>query len=633
MSLLVRPSEWKPAELTALEPAAEKAIRSRNNTAVIAGPGAGKTELLAQRAGYLLQTGICAAPRRILAISFKRDAAKNLRERVERRYGALLSQRFDSYTFDAFAKGLLDRFREAVLPAWRPTGDYEISLMTEREIERFLVTLNPPAEVGTNTELRAIGADQFLKQYFLSRPLAQWDASVETDAGTWAAGEMWRYRLHGVRPSRLSFMMISRLAELLIASNAQIRRALRATYSHVFLDEFQDTTQVQYDVVKAAFHGTDVVLTAVGDHKQRIMGWAGALPNAFEPFVKDFGAEVLRPTTNYRSAPELVRIQQHLAKALDPDGEPSVSHDQNPEDAGDCSVFLYETQEAEAGHLARRIAGFINDERLSPRDICVIVKRNPEIYTASLVPELAGLGIKARVEADLQDLLAEPLTHLLLVFMRVAVGEQARTGWSEAFDVLGEMRGLGDVDRKILALESELLGFRRHTRRVLESEIDSAEALRRLAVEIVAFAGRGEFMLQHPQYRQGDYFDTTVAKFAEFLWKSYESMGNWHEAIDDFEGVDSIPIMTIHKSKGLEYHTVIFLGLEDSAFWSFRTQNEEDKRAFFVAFSRAKKRVLFTFSAQRRTRANYGAEQQGRQNIGALYVLLRDAGVKGFRLK
>ncbi|HYG08990.1 MAG TPA: UvrD-helicase domain-containing protein, partial [Pyrinomonadaceae bacterium] len=141
MSLLIRPSEWKPAELTALEPAAEKAVRSRNNTAVIAGPGAGKTELLAQRAGYLLQTGICAAPRRILAISFKRDAAKNLRERVERRYGALLSQRFDSYTFDAFAKGLLDRFREAVPPAWRPTRDYEISFMTEREIERFLLTL------------------------------------------------------------------------------------------------------------------------------------------------------------------------------------------------------------------------------------------------------------------------------------------------------------------------------------------------------------------------------------------------------------------------------------------------------------------------------------------------------------
>ena len=633
MSLLIRPSEWKPAELTALEPAAEKAVRSRNNTAVIAGPGAGKTELLAQRAGYLLQTGICAAPRRILAISFKRDAAKNLRERVERRYGALLSQRFDSYTFDAFAKGLLDRFREAVPPAWRPTRDYEISFMTEREIERFLLTLTPPVEVGTNTQLRAIGADKFLKQYFLNRPLDQWDASVETDAGTWAAGQMWRYQLHGVRPSRLSFMMISRLAELLIASNAQICKALRLTYSHVFLDEFQDTTQVQYDVVKAAFHGTDVVLTAVGDHKQRIMGWAGALPNAFEPFVNDFGADVLRPTTNYRSAPELVRIQQHLARVLDPDGAPTVSHDQNPKDVGDCSVFLYETQEAEARHLAQRIVGFINDESLTPRDICVIVKRNPEIYTASLVPALSGLGVKARVEAELQDLLAEPLTHLLIVFMRVAVGEQAKNGWSEAFDLLGEMRGLSDVDRKLLSLESELLGFRRHTRRVLESEINSAEALRRLAAEVVAFAGRGEFMLQHPQYRQGDYFDATLNKFAEFLWRSYESTGNWHGAIDDFEGVDSIPIMTIHKSKGLEYHTVIFLGLEDSAFWSFRTQNEEDKRAFFVAFSRAKKRVLFTFSAQRRTRENYGAEQQGRQNIGALYTLLRDAGVKGFRLQ
>ncbi|WVV49583.1 UvrD-helicase domain-containing protein [Pseudomonas sp. NA13] len=74
------------------------------NRSVIAGPGAGKTELLAQRAAFLLQTDAAPSPRRILAISFKRDAASNLAARVRQRCHHTHASRFDSMTFDAFAK-------------------------------------------------------------------------------------------------------------------------------------------------------------------------------------------------------------------------------------------------------------------------------------------------------------------------------------------------------------------------------------------------------------------------------------------------------------------------------------------------------------------------------------------------
>ena len=103
--------EWRLAGIDDLEPAAWEVLRSRRNMVVIAGPGAGKTELLAQRACYLLQTGMARYPRRILAISFKRDAARNLKDRVSRRCEPEDAARFDSFTFDAFAKSLLDRFR------------------------------------------------------------------------------------------------------------------------------------------------------------------------------------------------------------------------------------------------------------------------------------------------------------------------------------------------------------------------------------------------------------------------------------------------------------------------------------------------------------------------------------------
>jgi superfamily I DNA/RNA helicase len=76
--------------------------------------------------------------------------------------------------------------------------------------------------------------------------------------------------------------------------------------------------------------------------------------------------------------------------------------------------------------------------------------------------------------------------------------------------------------------------------------------------------------------------------------------------------------MTIHKSKGLEYHTVIFVGLDDSAWFAFQSQTKEEMCGFFVAFTRAKQRVIFSYCS---TRAQ-------RTAIAPLYTLLKNAGVQ-----
>ena len=128
----VRPDDWKPIGVDALEANAIKVVRSTDNRSVIAGPGAGKTELLAQRAAYLLQTGIAPPPRRILAISFKRDAATNLAARVRQRCHRSHAGRLDSMTFDAFAKSLVDRFGQALPERWRPRPDYELMFPNDK---------------------------------------------------------------------------------------------------------------------------------------------------------------------------------------------------------------------------------------------------------------------------------------------------------------------------------------------------------------------------------------------------------------------------------------------------------------------------------------------------------------------
>ena len=131
-------NDWRPADGLTLEPnalaAAKEEVRCQ---ALTAGPGAGKTEMLAQRADYLLRTGSCRYPVRILAISFKVDASRNLKERVRRRCGASLASRFDSYTFHAFAKRIIDRFRPVLTGVDALDVDYTIGdrRITGRQIE------------------------------------------------------------------------------------------------------------------------------------------------------------------------------------------------------------------------------------------------------------------------------------------------------------------------------------------------------------------------------------------------------------------------------------------------------------------------------------------------------------------
>ena len=117
---------WVPSDGVQLDENAISIVQSNENSSILAGPGAGKTELLAQRASFLLETGTCRSPSRILAITFKVDAARNLQDRVEKRCSEELAQRFDAMTLDAFAKRILDQFREALPEELRPSPNYTI---------------------------------------------------------------------------------------------------------------------------------------------------------------------------------------------------------------------------------------------------------------------------------------------------------------------------------------------------------------------------------------------------------------------------------------------------------------------------------------------------------------------------
>lgn len=619
--------DWQPQGGIVLEPAALAVATSKKSFSVVAGPGAGKTELLAQRACYLLQTRTCQPPQRILAISFKRDAARTLRERVARRAGER-SANFESYTFDGFAKSILDRFLVCV-PAYRsPRADYRIAPWLKRDVEEFLRALRPPKELGSTHDLVGLDGAAFMRDVVVGARLPIVPVAPTT-LQEWAAQEVWSY---SVTSGSLSFPMIGRLAELILRVTPTILRALRQTYAFVLLDEFQDTTHVQYDLTHTAFHGSRAVLTAVGDHKQRIMGWAMALDNAFARFECDFGAIREPLLMNYRSAPELVRIQEFMIKALDPAAVQQQVAEAHKEITGSAEVVAFEDQDVEAAYIADEIQQTIGAAGIGPRDMCVLTKQRPEVYAKGLLATLAARGIKARIENDLQDVLAEPATEIILSHLRLATQDRAPKEWVQAVEFACAAESVDPNDPVARRIEQALTAKIKRLRKLLRQYPNSEVALQTVINKALAGIGATALRQAYPQYRHGTFFAETIQKLDGFLWRSVQQEKTWPAALDDFTGLTALPVMTIHKSKGLEYHTVIFLGLEDSAFWTFATQQKEDTCAFFVAFSRAKNRVIFTFANQRTTGPQFPYRQQGAKNIRPLYDILRAAGVNMRRI-
>jgi superfamily I DNA/RNA helicase len=624
----INPSDWSPEGVASLEPRANDAVREiTNNSIVIAGPGAGKTELLAQKACYLLQTGLCPSPKRILAISFKRDAASNLKDRVALRCGNDLSLRFDSQTFDSFSKSILDRFRMGLSDLWRPTKNYEIDFQLQKRdvirtiLDEFANTTDMPY-----SSLQGLSETAFERRY-LTKDILPEDGIISNVFGKQVAAKMWQYLLHENSPSKLTFTMIGRLAELILRSNPKLLHALQSTYSYVFLDEFQDTTTIQYQLIKTCFTDSDTALTAVGDYKQRIMDWAGALEGVFGAFQSDFKALEYRLIRNYRSAPDLVRIQHTIAMALEEKCiECSQAMDDGLNGNGECQVLIFDNYEQEAEKIGSMVADYIKNDNLSPRDVCILSRNRPDIYSSLLKQSLEDNGVKSRVESELQDLLAEPLTSLIISLLRIICFDKSPDDWNIINDYMIRIYGADD-EKTYRKIESKIVAIIKKIKFDIENVPLSEEFVKDVVLNIVKFYDKEMLKNEFPQYLQGTFFNEIIKKISGYLYQ-YVQINDWADALDEFEGENTIPIMTMHKSKGLEYHTVIFIGLEDSALWGFNNNPKSETCGFFVAFSRAKKRIIFTASEYRPNPNNGKLVRQYIDDIKPLYDLLDLAGIK-----
>lgn len=520
--------QWQPANGLILESNAMKAVLEQEKClALTAGPGAGKTEMLAQRADFLFRKGTCRYPKRILAISFKVDASTNLKERVKRRCGNELSSRFDSYTFHAFAKRIIDRFR-------------------------CVLTGNNALKSGyTIGEQRIIG-------------------------------------------EQITFNDLVPLAIEILKSSEIARNAIRQTYSDVFLDEFQDCTNLQYELIKLAFQGTRVRLTAVGDTKQKIMAWAGALDGIFQTFAQDFSAVALNMYRNFRAKPVLLRLQNKIIQRMDPSS--AMPDEQLLGDEGEIILHEYNSSSDEAKQVANLIQKWSSEEKVPLSEIAILISKQADLYAQLIMRELDSRQIPYRNEQQLQDISTEPIARLIVDYLLCLYGEKEPNAWIRLEEQL-----MPFVDDEELEFSQRLYfqGFFSEQQRKIKQAIQNGnkysdwwgrvkEFLEKISREtIVALSPEYESIL-----RLRELIKETRKHINELQKKEQDLV----KALRYFSDDQAVRILTIHKSKGLEFHSVIMLAVEKETFWG---KADEERCAFFVGISRAKQRLLVTYSQQR----------------------------------
>lgn len=533
-------TDWEPKDGLTFDDRVMSIIKGNKNISILAGPGAGKTEILAQRACFLLETNTSSWPKNILAITRKRESATNIKSRVVIRCGKDLAFRFHSYTIEAFTKSLLDRFMNILPENQRPKINYNI----------------------------------------------EFDSSKASF------------------PNSLSFDQITQKAHDILIISPALLKIIRATYSHVFIDEFQDINEIQYNIIKLLFSKSTTVLSVVGDTKQSIMRFANALHDVFSRFNNDFETTTISLFDNYRSSKELKYFLDNLGEKWWPSENSSIISKNLPNQ--NYSIHCYQNDKHESQELAIQIHKWIFDDKIPPNEIAILLRINSNNnYSKHITESLSSINILSINETSLQDHLSEPIGKILISLLILFTRQRDASAWEILLDLYSFSMSNNEnefIDFQIL----KIIEYINTNKSKFDDLCDNTKFIVDLIYNFIDLFFDTTLEITWPQYSNDELLIITISGIINELGIIKKTGTSWKESVDIISGINAVRIMTIHKCKGLEFEAVILLGFEDYSFFRFgSTPNKikDVKSTIFVALSRAKNKLLISASKER---SHYG---------------------------
>ena len=568
--MIINVDDWNPVgNITLTEEQLDAVKNTTDNISIIAGPGTGKTEILAQKATYLLQTGECKFPHRILTLCYKVDAATNIKERVKMRCPKELSRRFVSMTIDAFLISLIRRFPSS-LPKWM-------------KIRSDFTTIDEIDSVDYSRHSNKNFPDEYTRRV----DILEENPNADTKS-------LYSY---AIEQNLFDFKMCHTMAYYIIKHNSLLRNLISKTYKYIFLDEFQDMSNRHYDIIKMLFAHDNNIVTAVGDYKQSIMGFAGAIPDVFNLFDADFRAQRKVFSYNYRSTSQIVSFINHIARVMDAASgqSPVLFQSRRSENLNSfVSKNLFDSIDEEALFIAKSI---IKIKQLSPLlsfgDFAIIIKQRAEDYYAKIKDIFYAHEINVRNEdkkisngIKIQDLMDDKLSRLIIGLIKLKIGNIQALENKEVNDLLFDIFSLNaekpkDV-KKVNRIKNEIIMQNFTT---VDCWID------------IVFDKIPRGMIKNRLYNGslGD-FNKASKSISWLLQQCLEETGDIKSAISRYQGDNTVKILTTHKSKGLEFDTVFFADVTNDSWWSLSRNKAEAIRCLYVGASRAKNRLFFTTS-------------------------------------
>lgn len=598
----------------------QKAVRHHDGPLLIlAGAGAGKTRVIVERIASLIASG--TAPENILAVTFTNKAAREMHERVEKILSTdgklspfdMPASRPFIGTFHTLCLHIIKTFHaEAGLPRRFSIYDRSDSTRAVREAIKDAgfdpKQLEPRRVIGVMSRNKGndVDRERFMNEY----------AASYIDE---AIAEVWeRYDAILRKEKAVDFDDILAVALKLLRDHETVRSHFQHAWSHLHIDEYQDTNRVQYELIKilASVHGN---IAVVGDVDQNIYSWRGASIEHIMNFEHDFpNAEVVMLTRNYRSTKTIIAAaNEAIAKNIHRREKELVTD--NPD--GERIKIGGFADEVDEAHFVSHESARLIKSGIHPNDIAVLYRANfqsrilEEAFLHRDIPyQVLGTRFFERKEvkdalsylraafnpdsvADISRIINVPVRGIGKVTLAkiVSGGRDSLPGAQKIkvdqfFTLLGSIKTMSEHQKTSEAVRNMLMatgmwhGYE-------HGDSEDQERLENLK-ELVTVATK------YDVYENGEGMEKLLEEAA--LQSDQDELSVREQAKRN-----GVKLMTVHAAKGLEFPTVFITGLEEGLFPHERDESdsvdkEEERRLFYVALTRAEKNVYMTYTLTRR---------------------------------
>ncbi|MFL9610998.1 ATP-dependent helicase [Methylobacillus sp. Pita2] len=607
--------------LTGLNPEQYKAVVTPGSMLVLAGAGSGKTKVLSSRIAYNIKKGVDQND--ILAVTFTNKAAKEMKGRIATMLGEPPKDLWVG-TFHSICNQMLRQFGMKI----GINPDFHILDATDQQslVKRILKDMNV-----TNDDLK-------IRQETLGGIVAQ-ISKIKEHGGrlTNRKGDLVeevyvKYVAACKKEGAMDFEdLLMKTNEALSANTAGMADYYRARFSHILVDEFQDTNPAQYKWL-SLIKGESAELFAVGDDDQSIYAFRGADPQSMNKYLKNIASgNIIRLEQNYRSTGNILEAANGVISNNDNRIGKTLRTDQGQGEQ--VSLVEFHNDQQEAKFIARSIKDLLNSG-VKHSEIAVLYRSNHQ--SASLekkmlemaVPYVIHGGTRFFERQEVKDVLAyirmafkpednsafyrvinhpprglgakslQPIYEYAKLseqsYMDVAM-DQAHEGnekIAQFTDLIMEFNmamgkmSLPDFFEYVIEM-SGLLKF-------YENEEDSENRLNNM-MELVSLASRFEDELNIIPESAREIMGSFLSTFTLEDAPAEERQQNRKKAVT---------LMTIHASKGLEFEHVFLNGVEDGSLPHKNALGEdgglqEERRLMYVAITRAKKSLVASFSNNR----------------------------------